>query len=173
MKKIFVIFAAVSLLSFGWAAESQAMGSMGKGSMGQKDQYTAHETQALIGTVVVNKKGEDLGSISDFVIDSRGRVILAVLYQGPYDEMKEGKYVAIPFNTLAISGEEPEGLGVTVVLNMDKEQLESAPSFNAQDLKDRKKMAEVYRYFGQVPYWTIDEARRAAPFAGPPDYQYP
>ena len=60
------------------------------------------------------------------------------------------RYIAVPFNALSL------GLGREYfVLNTTRERLASAPSFNEKkDLSNRAFAENVYRYFGQQPYWT-------------------
>lgn len=102
----------------------------------------------IVGAFVQNPQGVQLGRISDFVIDSQGRVTFAVLSHGGFLRMGE-KAVAIPFSALTY-----DGMGRHFVLNMSREKLESAPVFAIKDLSSEKWADDVYRYFGQMPYWT-------------------
>ncbi len=59
---------------------------------------------------------------------------------------------------------------VTVVLNMDKETLDSAPDFDrTHDLNNTEWAARIYRYFGQTPYWMEEEAGKARPATNSPE----
>lgn len=102
----------------------------------------------FVGTSVQNPQGEQLGRITDFVIDSGGRVTFAVLSHGGFMYIG-GKSVAIPFSALTY-----DGTGRHFVLNISKEKLDSAPIFSVKDLSNEKWADDVYRYFGQMPYWT-------------------
>jgi sporulation protein YlmC with PRC-barrel domain len=105
----------------------------------------------MVRTDVKNLQGEELGRITDFVIDSQGRVAFAILSHGGFLRMGE-KSVAIPFKALSYDRK-----GRHFVLDMSKDRLKSAPSFALRDLYNEKWAGEDYRYFGQQPYWTEGE----------------
>ena len=89
---------------------------------------------------VRNLQGERLGEIGDLVIDSQGRVPFVMLSHG-------GKTVVIPYSALSIGRN-------YFVLDASEEKLASAPVVGEKEESiDQAKAAEVYRYFGQAPYW--------------------
>ncbi len=144
MKKVMTVMLVAAVFGLALAANAYTMGSMHK-----KDIMANFDMNHLVGTRVENPAGETLGSIHDFVMDREGRVVFAVLDH-------EGKYVPIPFEALKISGAQPEEM--RVVLNADMRKLDAAPEFDmAKAMTDRKWAAEVYRYFGQQPYWAEPE----------------
>ena len=106
---------------------------------------------SLIGSWVSNSKGEDLGRVTDFVIDSQGRVTFVVIAYGGFLRIG-GREVAVPFTSFAYDRESRH-----FVLDMSKERLASAPAFSARSLYNEKWAEEVYRHFGQAPYWTEGE----------------
>ncbi len=147
VNRLLTLFAVVSLLSMGFAVNSHATGSITQSGL------KAYEAFDLRGTQVTNSKGEGLGRISDFVINRQGRIILAVLYREGNVANEGGRYVAVPFHALSIS--EPKPHEIQVVLNVDEEKLANAPRFDiGKGLSDRREEAQIYRYFGQRPYWT-------------------
>lgn len=151
MKKRIIVLTVVSLLSLGLVGNIHAMGSMDKGGL------MTYETFDLRGIQVRNPEGDTLGSISDFVIDPKGRIIFVVLYSRGSLAYDDGKYVAVPFSALSISEVKPHEM--SAVINMDKWKMESAPSFDmATDLNDKEGAVDIYRYFGQQPYWTEKES---------------
>jgi sporulation protein YlmC with PRC-barrel domain len=92
-------------------------------------------------TEVKNLKGERLGEIEDFVIDSQGRIPFVMLYHA-------GKMIIIPYTALSIEGN-------FFVLDASEEKLASPPVVDEkEDSIDQAKAKEIYRYFGQIPYWT-------------------
>jgi sporulation protein YlmC with PRC-barrel domain len=101
----------------------------------------------IVGTHVKNQQGEDLGRIRDLVIDRQGHIPFAVLSQGGHWGMG-GKLVAVPFSALNF-----DQARKTVVLNATREKLDSAPALRGSNLSDKKWVEDVYRYFGQQPYW--------------------
>ena len=116
------------------------------GSRHQSELAVNYDMNRLIGTQVRNSEGEMLGVINDFVVDQKGRVIFAVLDH-------DSKFVAIPFSALSISGTKSEE--ARVVLDADQRKLDGAPEFGrTRVMTDRRWAGDVYRYFGQQPYWT-------------------
>jgi sporulation protein YlmC with PRC-barrel domain len=90
---------------------------------------------------VKNLQGERLGEIGDLVIDSQGRIPFVMLSHG-------GKTVVIPYSALSMERN-------YFVLDASEEKLASAPAVGEKEESiDQAKAAEIYRYFGQVPYWT-------------------
>jgi sporulation protein YlmC with PRC-barrel domain len=106
---------------------------------------------AVIGTDIVNAKGDNLGEVKDVVIDpSTGRVAYAVVAFGGFLSMGE-KLFAVPFNALNYNDDKNE-----YVLNMSKERLEKAPGFDADHwpmMDDEKWNRDVYAYYQTTPYW--------------------
>jgi len=146
MKKTAMVLLMTVVFGLALAANSYAMGSTHK-----KDFMANYDLSHLTGTEVTDSAGETLGSIHDFVIDHEGRVVFAVLDY-------EGKFVAIPFSALTISGTRPEEMRVS--LNADRQKLDGAPEYDmARAMTDRKWAGEVYRYFGQEPYWAEPEGQ--------------
>lgn len=105
----------------------------------------------IIGTDVVNAKGDNLGEIKEVVIDpASGRVAYAVVAFGGFLSMGE-KLFAIPFSTFKYDVENNKYL-----LNVTKERLEKAPGFDADAwplMTDETWNREVYKYYERTPYW--------------------
>ncbi len=108
-----------------------------------------YEVSKLLWSDVENPQGEYLGRVTDFVVDSNGRIEFAILLQG-YLEIGDSRYVAVPFEALSHGSSSHD-----FVLDTTRERLASAPSFNEKkDLTNRKFAEEMYRYFGLEPSWT-------------------
>jgi len=168
MNKMLTILAVISFLSFDFVTESNATGFMFQWGV------ITSETIDLLGAPVNNQAGEMLGTISAFVDDSRGHVTFAILWQGDLEDINAGRYVAVPLSALSIS--KRELAEITVVLNMDRKALNSAPGFdNAKDLNNTQWATSIYRYFGQMPYWTEDGTGKVGPATNLPEtgYSYP
>ena len=105
----------------------------------------------LIGDKVVNRQGEDLGKIEDFMLDpEQGRVGYAVLSFGGFLGMGD-KLFAVPMQALKLSREDKR-----FILDVDKERLKNAPGFdrnNWPDVSDRSFGTSVYSYYNTKPYW--------------------
>ena len=169
MNKMVTILVVICLLSFGFVVDSNAAGFMFQWG------FITSETIDLLGVPVNNPGGELLGIINAFATDYQGNIAFAILWQAaPLDDINAGRYVAVPFSALSITRMGP--VEVTVVLNMDKGTLDSAPSFDrTNDLNKTEWATRIYRYFGQTPYWTEEEAGKARPATNSPEggYDYP
>ena len=109
------------------------------------------KASSIIGTDVVNPKGDNLGDIKEVVIDPHtGKVAYAVVSFGGFLSMGE-KLFAIPFSAFEYNGTENE-----YVLDVSKERLEAAPGFDADNwpsMAEEKWNRDVYKYYERSPYW--------------------
>jgi len=105
----------------------------------------------IIGTSVVNPKGDGLGDIKEIVIDPRsGKVAYAVVSFGGFLGMGE-KLFAIPFGAFEFNVTKNE-----YVLKVTKERLKEAPGFDSDkwpSMADEKWNRDVYKYYERPPYW--------------------
>lgn len=121
--------------------------------MGQTQPFTNSPVKAskIIGTKVVNPKGDNLGDIKELVIDPlTGRVAYAVVSFGGFLSLGE-KLFAIPFSAFAYSVAQSN-----YVLDVSKERLEAAPGFDADhwpSMTDEAWNRHVYKYYERLPYW--------------------
>jgi len=113
---------------------------------------TALSAKTLMGSRVVNPKGDNLGKIEDFVLEPEdGRVSFAILSFGGFLGMGE-KLFAVPLQAMKPSTREDR----TFLLDVDKEKLKNAPGFEKDrwpDLSDRTFGTTVYTFYGYRPYW--------------------
>lgn len=146
MRKLLFIFLLILVFSFGYILNNTyAAEKMTKGW------DRPYWVSSLVETPVKNTQGEYLGRIDDFIIDNGG-ISFAILVYGGFLRIGE-KSVAIPFNALSLGDK-----GRYFVLDISRERLESAPTFSMiTDLANRKWAEDVYKYFGQQPYWTEGE----------------
>ena len=109
------------------------------------------KASSIIGTKVVNPKGEDLGEMKELTIDPRtGRVAYAVVSFGGFLSMGK-KLFAIPFRAFQYSV-----LNNQYVLDVSRERLEAAPGFDADhwpSMSDEKWNRDVHSYYDSSPYW--------------------
>jgi PRC-barrel domain len=111
--------------------------------------WKTYEVSGMLSECLETPQGAYLGTISDFVADSNGRIEFAIVQVGFPEVSGESKLVAVPFSALS----RPEGKNY--VLNTTREKLVSAPRFNEnKDLSNHKFAERVYRYFGLQPEWT-------------------
>ena len=111
----------------------------------------------IIGDKVVNTAGEQLGSITELMMDlDAGLIAYAVLSFGGILGMGN-KLFAIPWEALTIDTENHH-----FILDVDKEVLEKAPGFDKDNWPDNAKyeagwLLGVYEYYGYSPYWMPDD----------------
>jgi sporulation protein YlmC with PRC-barrel domain len=109
------------------------------------------KASSIIGTNVVNPKGESLGDVKEIVIDPRtGRVAYAVVSFGGFLSMGE-KLFAIPFSAFKYNVTKND-----YVLDVSKERLKAAPGFDSDhwpSMSDEKWNRDVYKYYERPPYW--------------------
>jgi sporulation protein YlmC with PRC-barrel domain len=105
----------------------------------------------LEGNRVVNEEGEDLGKITDIMIDvPKGRVAYAVLSFGGFLGMGD-KLFAVPWNALILDADEK-----CFVLDVDKEVLKNASGFDKDhwpSMGDQRWATQVHTHYGVRPYW--------------------
>ena len=116
----------------------------GKTVEGQR--INAFMVENIIGSKVVNLKGETLGKIENLVVDiDTGRIVYAVLESGGFLSIGD-KLLPVPWRSLAALPSE----GI-FFLNQSKEQMEKAPAFdrkNVPNMGDVSWGADVFKYFG-------------------------
>lgn len=105
----------------------------------------------IIGDDVRNTSGEDLGEVTDIMLDlETGNIAYAVVDMGGFLGIG-GKLFAVPWSAMTLDTGEHE-----FVVDIDKTRLENAPGFDKDDwpdFSDRVWGKSVYDYYSQAPYW--------------------
>jgi sporulation protein YlmC with PRC-barrel domain len=144
MRKMMIFLTAMTLIAFTYMSTSVFAEGM-KDPMGK----THEAMSACIGKEVRNTEGEHLGTIQDFVLDPEGRITFAIVSHGGFLGFFEKK-VAIPYS--ALTCDEGNQYYTSAV---SKDRFANAPTIEDEtNLHDRSFAEEMYRYFGQQPYWT-------------------
>jgi len=150
MRKLMMFLTAMTLIAFAFMSTSVFAGGM-KDPVGK----THEEVSLWIGKEVKNTQGEDLGIVEDFVRDSEGKLSFAVVSHGGFLGFGEKK-VAIPYSALTYDKEKQY-----FTCDISEDRFANAPEFEDEaKLHDRSFAEEVYRYFGQHPYWTEESMGR-------------
>jgi PRC-barrel domain len=162
MKRMMIFLSAMTFVAFTFASTGVFASDVGKmnepaGRTTEPMVKSSGPYDALgIGKEVKNMEGEDLGTVKEFVKDSDGRVSFAILSTGGFMGLGDKK-VAIPYSALTFNTKEDH-----YTTSISKDQLANAPTFeNEAELRDRSFADEVYRHFGQRPYWS--EESKGAP----------
>jgi sporulation protein YlmC with PRC-barrel domain len=119
---------------------------------------TARETGAIvrvkedvIGKTVVNYGRENIGEITEMVVDTTaGRITYAILSFGGFLGVGD-KLFAVPWVSLSYDRTHD-----VFVMKADKNLLKNAPGFDKQnwpDMSDPTRISEIYKYYGSEPYW--------------------
>ena len=110
------------------------------------ERINAFMMDKIIGSKVINLKGETLGKIEDLVVDiDTGRILYAILDFGGFLGIGS-KLFPVPWESLAALPSE----GI-FFLNQSKEGIEKAPAFEKKNLPDMGDMrwgANVFKYYG-------------------------
>ncbi len=119
----------------------------------------AYKAKDLIGAHIVDRYGEYLGKVEELAIQPQdGRIIFVILSRGGFLGMGE-KFTPIPFSALSMKTDR-SGSEIAFVLDMEKNQLDSAPSVEGHswgNLSNRQWVETVYTYYGKRPFWKIEE----------------
>lgn len=117
-----------------------------------------YRASKVIGHDVENPQGESLGDIEDLVFDKQdGTITYAVLSFGGFLGIGD-KYFAVPLSALQVKAGEDD----TFVLDIDKERLRNAPSFDKNNWPDTANSEwgqQIHAYYGQTDAWTQRQAR--------------
>lgn len=112
-------------------------------------------TSSVLGEIVKNRQGEQLGEVKDIVVDLEyGCVAYALLSFGGFLGLGKKLFV-VPWNAMTFCDDDG------FCIEMERSKLEHAPGFNRDewpDVSDRRWGAEVHRYYKVTPYW---ESRNA------------
>lgn len=105
----------------------------------------------LEGNRVVNLTGEDLGKITDVMLDvQRGRIAYAVMSVGGFLGIGD-KLFAVPWSAMSLDVERK-----CFVLDANKERLDTAPGFDKDHwptMADPTWAESIHEYYGSRPYW--------------------
>ena len=156
---IIILLAIVCLFlgTNGFPQEKKGPGAgdiTGKTEEGQR--INAFMVDRIIGSKVINLKGETLGKIENLVVDiDRGRIVYAVLESGGILGIGD-KLLPVPWGSLAAIPSE----GI-FFLNQSKEQMAKAPAFDKKNLPNMGDMrwgVNVFKYYGTpagYPQWAL------------------
>jgi sporulation protein YlmC with PRC-barrel domain len=147
MNKFINLIAVLSILTF-----SLVVATVYGSESISKGWDRSYQVSELMGSVVMNHQGKYLGRVQGFVFDPDGHITFAIIGNWRWNWRIIGENsVAVPFNELTCvrNGKRP-----VVMVDISWEKFQSAPKFAKADLTDRQRAEEVYKYFGQQPYWT-------------------
>ena len=145
MAKITILLVA-GVFAFGLLVTNGFAGGQAAISMGKPSSLSG-----MAGTSVLSSKGEYMGRVTDFVMDSQGHVTFVVVSHGGFLRIGE-KDTAVPFGSFAYDRQNKY-----FVLDITRDKLDMAPVFRKRDLYNEKWAKNVYGYFGHALPWTEGE----------------
>ncbi len=153
-RHLIIILLAIVGLFLGTNGFTQEKKGPGVGDIDNKTAegqlINAFMVEKIIGSKVINLKGETLGKIEDLVVDiDTGRIVYAVLGSGGFLSIGS-KLLPVPWESLAALPS--EGL---FFLNRSKEQMEKAPAFEKNNLPNMADMhwgEGIFRHYGVPGY---------------------
>jgi sporulation protein YlmC with PRC-barrel domain len=105
----------------------------------------------LISDDVRNVAGDDLGEVTDIMLDlETGNIAYAVIDTRGFLGLG-GKLFAVPWSAMSLDTDSHE-----FVIDIDKAALENAPGFDKgdwPDFSDRTWGESVHAFYRQPPYW--------------------
>jgi sporulation protein YlmC with PRC-barrel domain len=152
-KHLIIILLAIVGLFLGMNGFTQEKKGAEIGETGSKpaegQRINAFMVEKIIGSKVINVKGETLGKIEDLVVDiDTGRILYVVLDSGGFWGIGT-KLFPVPWESLAALP--LEGI---FFLNQSKEQMEKAPAFEKKNLPDMGDIhwgAGIFKHYGIPP----------------------
>ena len=121
------------------------------GASERRDAHSLIAADRVEGTEVRNPAGEKLGTIETLMIDKlSGRVAYAVMSFGGFLGIGD-RYHALPWGVLKYDTDL-----ASYVVNLDKQQLEKAPTYDRSDeidWNDRAWGKQVHDYYQVPPFW--------------------
>ena len=138
--------------SAGSAATTGAMSGHAAGALQSGGEHQVRRASRVMGADVVDPQGRKIGDIKDVVFDPvRGQIAYAVVGFGGLMGMGT-RYYPVPWAVL----HQPYGAGDRFTLDMTREQLRNAPSFDRNqwpDMTTDNWNRDVARFYAQAPYW--------------------
>jgi sporulation protein YlmC with PRC-barrel domain len=153
MKKI-MITASAFLFSMALTTGAMAAGEYGSGAQTspgvsatqQQGQFNVKSTDDLVGLSVMGQQDEEIGSISDLLVDAQtGQLAFAIVSAGGVLGVGGDQYI-VPWNALQIS---PEAEDARV--NISSDRLQEAPT--GDSVADRQEAEQIHQFYGVSPYW--------------------
>ena len=153
-RHLIIILLAIVALFLGTNGFTQEKKGTGAGDIDNKtvegQRINDFMVEKIIGSKVINVKGETLGKIDNLVVDiDTGKIVYAVLESGGFLGIGD-KLLPVPWESLAALPSE----GI-FFLNQSKEQMEKAPAFDKNNLPNMGDMhwgEGIFKHYGAPGY---------------------
>jgi sporulation protein YlmC with PRC-barrel domain len=129
-------------------------------TLDQSDLEVGDPAQDVRGRTVIDRIGQDIGTVDDLVIDdAEKRVRFLQIASGGFLGVGETKFM-LPVDAITHITDE------AVRVDQTREHVAGSPPYDPART-DRRYWAEVYSYFGYPPYWSPGYV-----YPGHPYYRY-
>jgi uncharacterized protein YrrD len=146
MRKIGILTAILFIFTL---FAGQAFADQMKGQYGEGKFKETNRASEFMGKDVNDQSGENFGTVEDVVFDNQGTIKYIILSRGGVAGIG-ADLVPIPFKAEKFSFQED-----TIILSMDQQQLEKAPSFSSgewDELSRQEFQQRVHGYYGTEKY---------------------
>lgn len=144
------------LRRFGWAMAlgMVALKALAAGPSGHANFRAEQQAVSIIGLDVNDSQGQRLGRVKELALDlENARIVQVILASGGFLGLGRRMSAVPPGALIFDSGR------AAFRLDMDKEKFKAAPNFAMSRWAEHcqsVRVAKVYRYFGQQPYFAAD-----------------
>jgi sporulation protein YlmC with PRC-barrel domain len=111
------------------------------------DSRTSPPVSSRCGLPVIDRRGESIGTVDDFLIDSDDDSLVRYLVVG------HGGILGLARHRFAVPGELTRFEDDQIRLGVDRNTVHDAPSYDAGLPFSRKDELGVHQHFGTKPYW--------------------
>ncbi|MGB6063438.1 MAG: PRC-barrel domain-containing protein [Desulfomonilaceae bacterium] len=127
-------------------ADEKAVTTTGQGQTSQKTAMKkADRVSKILGKKVISQKGEDLGKIEDLMLSKDACIDYIILAPGGLLGTGD-RLIPIPWKAVTTGAKAD-----TIIINMDKSQLEKAPNFESKkwpNFTDSEWYGKIREFFG-------------------------
>ena len=148
-----------ALKGIGWyiALGTLALQALAAPPPTHEDFRAVQHGSSIFALEIKDLQNQSLGNIKDLALDlEHGRIVEVIMSSGGFLGMGQ-RTVAVPPGALWF---DPAGRGLVLRLNVDdKEKFKAAPDFAMSNWAENcqsRRVAEVYRYFGEESYFAAD-----------------
>lgn len=116
--------------------------------LGDMNLTIADRSEDIRGRRVVDRAGEDLGTVEDLLVDDRERKVRFIeVASGGFLGLGETKFL-ISVDAITDVGEE------AVHIDQTRDRVAGAPRYAPELVTDQRHWNELYGYYGYAPFWS-------------------
>ncbi len=125
--------------------------------LSDSEQILADPQQDIRGRTVVDREGKEIGKVDDLLIDTQQKRVRLI-------RVEHGGLFGVGSTPLFIPVETVERITDEVVgIDRSRGEVAEAPQYDPELIDGERYMGDLYRHYGQSPYWApghVPAARR-------------